>query len=194
MVFCQQHKWPEHPMSSLQDQLLKAGLVDKKTAKKADKDKRKAKKVQHKSKEVLVDEAKVAAAQTRADKTDRDRVLNEALKADAERKAITAQIIQLIQVNKQAKGTGRDLIDHNFTDGKQIKKMLLSADVQKEVLRGRLAIVKLEDKYELVPTPVAEKIQQRDESYVLTQVLSAPLEADEEDPYADYQIPDDLMW
>jgi len=181
-------------MSSLQDQLLKAGLVDKKTAKKADKDKRKAKKVQHKSKEVLVDEAKVAAAQTRADKTDRDRALNEALKADAERKAITAQIIQLIQVNKQAKGAGRDLIDHNFTDGKQIKKMLLSADIQKEVLRGRLTIVKLGDKYELVPTPVAEKIQQRDESYVITQVLSAPIETDEEDPYADYQIPDDLMW
>jgi len=54
--------------------------------------------------------------------------------------------------------------------------------------------VKLGDKYELVPTPVAEKIQQRDVSYVITQVLSAPIETDEEDPYADYQIPDDLMW
>jgi uncharacterized protein YaiL (DUF2058 family) len=181
-------------MSSLQDNLQKAGLVDKNTAKTDDKDKRKAKKVQHKSKEVHVSEAKAAAAQTQVEKADRDRALNDALKADAERKAITAQIIPLIQVNKQATGTGRDLIDHNFTDGKQIKKILISAEIQKDILRGRLAIVKLGDKYELVPTPVADKIKQRDESYVLTQVLSTQVETDEDDPYADYEIPDDLMW
>ena len=141
-------------MSSLQDQLLKAGLVDKKTAKKADKDKRKAKKVQHKSKDIAIDETKVAAAKTRSDKTERDRALNDQLKVKAERKAINAQIKQLIEVNRQNKGEGRDLISHNFTEGKQIKKMLVSTSIQQDILKGRLAIVKLGDKFELVPAPV----------------------------------------
>ncbi len=180
-------------MSSLQDQLLKAGLVDKKTAKQADKDKRKAKKVQHKSKDTAIDENKLAAAKTRAEKTERDRALNEEQKAKAERKAINAQIKQLIEVNRQNKGEGGDLIAHNFTDGKQIKKMLVSANIQEDILKGRLAIVKLGDKFELVPAIVADKISQRNSDYVLSQATKVD-EVDENDPYADYQIPDDLMW
>ena len=46
-------------MSSLQDQMLKAGLVDTKKAKKVSKEKRKNTKVQHKSKEIVVDEAMI---------------------------------------------------------------------------------------------------------------------------------------
>lgn len=180
-------------MSSLQDQLLKAGLVDEKKAKKVKKDKRKATKQQHKSKTVAVDETKAAAAQARAEKAERDRRLNEERKADAERKAIAAQIKQLIEMNRQPKGTsGKDEVAYNFTDGKQIKKIYVSEEVQGLLTRGRLAIVKLGEGYELVPSPVAEKISQRDESYVISQAVAQ--EVDEDDPYADYQIPDDLMW
>ncbi len=181
------------PMSSLQDQLLQAGLVDKKAAKQADKDKRKAKKVQHKSKEVVVDETKLAAAKARAEKAERDRGLNDELKAKAEKKAIKAQIKQLIEVNRQDKGQGRDLIDHNFTEGKHIKKILVSSNIQQDIVKGRLAIVKLGDQYELVPAAIADKISQRNPNYVLSLAEKAD-EVDEDDPYADYQIPDDLMW
>lgn len=180
-------------MSSLQDQLLKAGLVDEKKAKKVKNDKRKATKQQHKSKAVVVDETKAAAAQARAEKAERDRRLNEDRKAEAERKAIAAQIKQLIEMNRQPKGAGGSgEVAYNFTDGKQIKKIYVSEEVQGLLTRGRLAIVKLGKGYELVPAPVAEKISQRDESYVIAQAVAQ--EVDEDDPYADYQIPDDLMW
>ncbi|MDH5217795.1 MAG: DUF2058 domain-containing protein, partial [Gammaproteobacteria bacterium] len=58
----------------------------------------------------------------------------------------------------------------------------------------RLAIAKLGGVYELVPTAVAEKIKQRDEQYIITTGNRDEAEPDENDPYADFQIPDDLMW
>ena len=179
-------------MSSLQDQLLKAGLVDAKKAKQAKKDKRKADKVQKKSKQAVVDETKVQAQQAREEKAQRDRELNAERQAEAERKAVAAQIKQLIQMNQQSKGDGD--IAYNFTDGKQIKKIYVSDAVQKQLTRGRLAIVKLEEDYQLVPFPVAEKIAQRDESMVIAVSEKSDDIMEEDDPYADYQIPDDLMW
>ena len=52
--------------------------------------------------------------------------------------------------------------------------------------------------YELVPAPVAAKIAMRDAALVVVlnqaQAKTNDQTADEEDPYANYQIPDDLMW
>ena len=50
-------------MASLQDQLLKAGLADKATAKQARADKRKKQKQKNKQKQPVVDEATIAAQQ-----------------------------------------------------------------------------------------------------------------------------------
>jgi len=181
-------------MSSLQDQLLKAGLVDEKKVKKANKDKRKEQKQQHNSKDALVDEVKAAAVQARAEKAERDRRLNEQRKAENERKAVAAQIRQLIEMNSQSKGDSRgDLLGYNFTDGRKVKKIYVSAAVQQQLAKGRLAIVKQDDQYKLVPAAVADKIMQRDRSCVLSLQAATPA-VDEDDPYKDYQIPDDLMW
>lgn len=180
-------------MSSLQDQLLKAGLVDKKKATKVSKEKRKSQKVKNKSKQVVVDETKEAAIKVRAEKFTRDKQLNEDRKAAAEVKAIAAQIKQLIQMNRQLKGEGENVVGYNFTDGKQIKKIYVAPVVQKQLANGRLAIVKLADEYELVPAIIADKISQRNDSVVLSQ-QAATSEPEEDDPYADFQIPDDLMW
>lgn len=46
----------------------------------------------------------------------------------------------------------------------------------------------------IIPASVADKITQRDaDSIVLNNALSQE-EQDEDDPYADFKIPDDLMW
>ncbi|MBB8395098.1 DUF2058 family protein, partial [Escherichia coli] len=48
--------------------------------------------------------------------------------------------------------------------------------------------------YAIIPASVADKIAQRDaSSIVLHSALSAE-EQDEDDPYADFKVPDDLMW
>jgi uncharacterized protein YaiL (DUF2058 family) len=176
---------------SLKDQLLKAGLIDQKKAKKADVAKHQQLKQKQKNKIETVDEAKVAAAQAQAEKVERDRQLNQQLKAEAERKAAGAQIRQLIDMNRQRINAGD--IAYSFTDGTLIKRIHVTALQQKQLSNGRLCIVKLDGQYELIPSLVAEKILQRDES---TPILSnRPTETpDEDDPYADFQVPDDLMW
>ncbi len=178
-------------MSSLQEQLLKAGLVDEKQAKKVNKEKRKNAKVQRKSNEVAVDETKLRAQQAREEKAERDRRLNAERKAEQDAKAIAAQIRQLITTHRQSKDRGD--IAYNFADGGKIKKMYISGVLQQRLSNGQLAIVRLNDGYELVPAVVAEKIAQRDPNSVVALNKKVDLPAGD-DPYADYQIPDDLMW
>ena len=176
---------------SLQDQLLKAGLVDNKQANKIKKTKLKQTKQKQKNKIETTDEAKLAAQQAQAAKVERDRQLNQHHKAEAERKAIAAQVRQLVEMNRQPRDEGD--IDYSFTDGKLVKRFAVTGTQLKQLSNGSLCIVKLDEQYELIPTLVAEKIQQRDEH---AQILSNPATEppDEDDPYADFQVPDDLMW
>lgn len=181
-------------MPSLQDQLLKAGLIDAKKAKQANKEKRKETNLARRSNEETVDEIKLSAEQARAEKAELDRQLNRKRDEELNQKAIAAQIKQLIQNHKQAKGTGAGDVEYNFTDGKLIKKIRVSKTVQEQIIRGVLAVVKLGDGYELVPRIVADKIAQRNESAVIVANTKQATQLDEDDPYKDYVIPDDLMW
>ena len=187
-------------MASLQDQLLKAGLVDEKKAKKANKTKRKQEKVDRRSKEKTIDATKASAQQALTEKTKKDRELNRQQQNAAEQKAIAAQIIQLIKMNKIDRSKGE--IAYNFTVGKKIKKIYVTAVLQNQLSLGRLAIVSLIEKnethYEIVPVPVAEKIAQRNPEciVILNEKNSTDTKAssEEDDWYSDYEIPDDLMW
>lgn len=179
-------------MSTLQDQLLKAGLVDAKKAKQASKDKRKQDKVNRKTKQPVVDETKANVQKAKAEKAERDRQLNAERNAQAQKKAIEAQIKQLISLNAKSKGDGD--IAYSFTDANKIKKIYVSALVQDQLTRGQLAIARAGDNYEVVPAAIAEKIVARDESFIVCQNQRSQETLEEDDPYADYQIPDDLMW
>lgn len=181
-------------MPSLQDQLLKAGLIDAKKAKQANKEKRKENNLARRSNEEVVDEIKQSAEQARQEKAERDRELNRQRDLDLQRKAIAAQIKQLIENHRQAKGAGNGDVEYNFTDGKLIKKIRVSPKVQEQIVRGVLAVVKLGDGYELVPRIVADKIAQRDEKAVVVANTKSQTHVEEDDPYKDYVIPDDLMW
>lgn len=178
-------------MASLQDQLLKAGVVDDKKAKKIKREQRKAEKGQPKGK-VQIDQDKEQARVAREEKAARDRALNKRKEQAAEQKAIAAQIIQLVQMNKIERGAGD--IAYQFADGSKIKKIYVTPQLQNDLVAGRIAIAKLDDGYELLPAAAADKIAQRDEHVIVVLNTSGPGEVDEDDPYADYQVPDDLMW
>jgi uncharacterized protein YaiL (DUF2058 family) len=181
-------------MASLQDQLLKAGLIDAKKAKQANKEKRKETNVARRSNEEVVDEIKQSAEQTRMEKAERDRELNRQRDLELQQKAIAAQIKQLIENHRQPKGAGEGDVEYNFSDGKLIKKIRVSILVQEQIVRGVLAVVKLGEGYEVVPRIVADKIAQRDDKFVIVANTKADNKVDEDDPYKDYVIPDDLMW
>ncbi|MEQ8515072.1 MAG: DUF2058 domain-containing protein [Chromatocurvus sp.] len=179
---------------SLQDQLLNAGLADAKKAKQLAKEKRKESRVARRSGVEVVDEAKVAAQEALADKAQRARALNEERNADAQRKAVNAQIRQLIDNHRVPRDRGD--IGFNFTDGKKVKKLYVTGMQQKQLSAGNLAIARQGDGHELVPAPVASKIAERDSSRVIfcQESGDSGLTEEEQDWYKDYDIPDDLMW
>jgi len=123
---------------------------------------------------------------------ERDRELNQKKQEEIERKAIAAQVRQLIETNRVKERDG-DIVYH-FADGNVVKRLYVSEQVHKHLTAGLLAIVKLGDGYELVPMAVADKIKQRDDRCIIQAEHAAPPVQDEDDPYADYKIPDDLMW
>ncbi len=178
-------------MSSLQDQLLKAGLVSKDKATKAKSAKRKQTKINRKHKIEHVDEARGSAEKTMAFRAEKDRQLNQEKNAKAEQIAILAQIKQLIEVNQTPRGKAQVIF--NFSDKGKIKKLDVSNEIHKHITIGLLAIARLGNDYSLIPKMVAVKIQQRLEGYIIPLNTEAQT-VDEDDPYADYQIPDDLMW
>ncbi len=174
---------------SLQDQLRKAGLVNEKKLKKA-KRQQHAVEMERKA-QGGANTAQQDAQRARAAKAERDRALNAERDAAALTKAITAQVKQLIENSRQ----GRDgaTVSFNFVDDKRVTKILVSPTHQNHLAAGRLAIVRYGAGYELVPRLIAEKIRQRDGAAVLF-CNDAPAAPAADDPYAKYQIPDDLEW
>jgi hypothetical protein len=179
--------------NSLFEQLKKSGLVDDKKAKKAKQSQHKNQKQKNKKGTATQPgEAALLAQKAQAEKIERDRQLNQVKKEAIEHKAITAQIKQLIETNRIEDSAG-DVV-YNFTDARVVKHIYISEQAHKSLMSGRLAIAKLGDGYELVPMPVADKIRQRDEQYIITCEQTTETEPAEDDPYANYSIPDDLMW
>ena len=175
---------------TLQEQMLKAGLV---TSKKMAKVQRTAKKSR-----VQAREAREAVEENKKVQLERDKELSEQQKHAALSKEYKAQVKQLIEMNKINISKGN--IGFNFTDNNLIKKITVDKTTQAQLISGRLAIARLvvdnssESEYAIIPASVSDKIAQRDaNSIVLNSALSQE-EQDEEDPYADFKVPDDLMW
>jgi uncharacterized protein len=178
-------------MVSLQEQLLKAGLVDKNKVKQTNQEKSKQKKIERRTGTQSVDPGKVAALEIQAKNAERARELNAQRDAAAKQKAILAQIAQMIAQNRQSKGAGD--IAYNFTHDNKIERIHVSEAVRGHLAAERLVIVRFEGATELVPKVIADKIAERDASIVV-RVKKATTEVEEDDPYAAFKIPDDLMW
>ncbi|NQD92263.1 DUF2058 domain-containing protein [Pseudomonas sp. CrR25] len=176
---------------SLREQLLKAGLVNEKQAKQVSKDKQKQKRLEHKGQVEKDESQKLAAQQAMAEKAARDQELNRQQQEKAEQKARAAQVKQLIEVSRLPKLTTEDY--YNFVDDKKVKRLSVNNLMRDKLSRGSLAIVRHGGGYEVIPREAALKIQERDARRIV--LLNTPTEApDADDPYAAYQVPDDLMW
>jgi len=51
---------------------------------------------------------------------------------------------------------------YNFTDGSTVKTLYVTPELRDQLIKGRLAIARLGEGYELIPAVVADKIAQRD--------------------------------
>ncbi len=178
--------------NSLQEQLMKAGLVDKKSASKVKKEKNKqARQTRRSGEEAQASEQWVKAA--REEKLEKDRALNKQAQDEAQKKAIAAQIVQLVDAHRIAYDAGE--VGFQFADAGKVKKLYVTPLLQDQLSKGIVAIARSESGYALIPKIVAEKILERGaETIVFLNQPEGTGAADADDPYADYQIPDDLMW
>ena len=184
---------------TLQEQLLQSGLVSSDKAKRARTEKHKQNQLQRNNKVQMVNEAKELALKAQAEKLERDKELNKAKQEEETKKQIAAQIRQLIEQNRivydeEAIEEYDDSSAYHFTDGNKVKKLFVPPDIRTQIASGKLAIVRSGKRYNLVPAAIAVKIRERNADSVVVLIEPDKNPAHENDPYADYQVPDDLMW
>jgi Uncharacterized protein conserved in bacteria len=175
--------------SSLRDQLIKAGLASEKQAKQVNHEHRQRGRSQGRPESMTSE--KLAVQRAQAAKASRDQELNLQQRMKAERKARIAEIRQLIEQNRLPKIESEDRF--NFVDENKIHSVSVDATLRERLNRGEVTIARYGRHYEIVPAATAARIRERDERFVVALNL-APPSTDENDPYKDFVVPDDLTW
>ncbi len=183
---------------SLRDQLLKTGLVSKTEAKQVEKQakskyhQQRKKKKRGKTETVDTESAAYMAAKAREEEIALAKKLNQQKEAERLQKALLAQVSDMIKAH-QVNDIKADIAYH-FLEGKIVKKIFVNAKQQKQLSNGDLAITVLDDSHYIVPVPIAEKILERLPEVVVYLNKEKASDVDDEQAYADYPVPDDLMW
>ena len=175
-------------VNALQAQLLKAGLVDEKKLKQAQRAKKKA----AKSEPEKVHNPAAAVEKARSEKAERDRQLNLQRQQDAARKEREAQAKQLIEQSRLDRSKGETA--YQFVNKNKIKKIYVTEEQFGKLSRGQLGIVRLGGQFEVIPLDIAERVRERAPQWPVHIASVAEQKPSEDDPYAAFQVPDDLMW
>ena len=85
---------------------------------------------------------------------------------------------------------------YQFIDDNKIKKVYISQQVYNALVSGSLVIARIKRVMPISLKALAEKIDQKMEGFIIVNnnAQTNDQTTDEEDPYAAYVIPDDLMW
>ncbi len=179
--------------NSFQDQFLKLGLVDKKQVSKVKKQKHQKKKQKSAKKHVVVDENALLAQEALAKKKVRAQELNRQREEKLKKREVTAAIKQMVEKNKLEKDANG--VAYRFNDLGKIQRMFVKKEMADQLSSGQLGIVGFGNSYEVVSRTIAEKIKDlSDKTFILTNKSSNPKELESDDPYSDFEVPDDLMW
>jgi len=177
--------------NSLQDQLLKAGLIDQEKIDQARKDKqRKHRQQKPKKKAARVEAPKPTPEQL--EKAARDREIEQQRNEVRRQREVAAQVRQLVRQHRHPRSESEDDKPFHFENKGKVKRIYVSTQTHKRIASGQLVIVNDNGVFELVPPAIAEKIRQRNPSLVID--LPEEKAPADDDPYAQFQVPDDLMW
>ena len=178
----------------LQEQLLKAGLVKKSKVAEAAREQAKAR---HGKGPASPSQAQLDAERTRAEKAERDRALESERKGKARIAELAAQARQII-ADKKVPRTGE--IEYRFTADGAIRTLLVDEALRRQLAAGTLVIVRHGEGFELVSRLAAEKVRERDAGLIVLdhgQAGEAPASsgnAEDDAYYAQFVVPDDLVW
>ncbi|MCP4640143.1 MAG: DUF2058 domain-containing protein, partial [bacterium] len=142
--------------------------------------------------EVEPDAAAVAAAKALEEKAARNREINRKREEERVRKEQQAQLRDMV-ISHSIACDGGD-VAYNFPHDRTVKTIHVTREIQLRLGRGQVGIVWMDEAYHLVPRETALKVEERDEDALLVLYDAKDDEPDEDDPYAEYQVPDDLVW
>jgi uncharacterized protein YaiL (DUF2058 family) len=148
-----------------QDQLLKAGLVSKKQAKKANHEKYLSRKKNKGKKGDNAAAISTKAREEQAAQAKRNRELNQQRIEDTRLRENRAQVKQLIEQNRLKPDDRGE--PYYFTEQNKINRIFVAEEMAEQLSRGQLAIVRLGSSYEVVPAKVARQIAARDKKAVV---------------------------
>lgn len=177
---------------SLREQLLAAGLGTKKQAKKAEHQERAQQhKDRHQDKPTAQQERERAAQKAQAAKAARDQELMRQRQVAAEQRERAAQLKQLVEQYRLPKPESDEYF--NFIHRDKVRRIPVDAALRARVMNGEVTIVRCEGKYELMPPEATAKIRERNERAIVV-LPKDEHRPDENDPYKDFVVPDDLKW
>jgi uncharacterized protein YaiL (DUF2058 family) len=185
---------PSHPTvrmrNPLQEQLLKAGLVNKNKVAQVVREQTKQR--QGKAPVAAATE-QVDAQRLQAERAERDRALAAERNALARANEQRTQIHQIVESHKQ-KREGE--IAYRFTDGDKIRSMLVNEALRAQLASGTLVIVRHDQGYELLPRAAADKVYARDAAMIVLDHGRITDDGNDQDDeyYKQFQVPDDLIW
>lgn len=180
-------------MASLQEQLLKAGLADEKNAKKIRKEKKKTNKAVRKGQAQADTQLQDSIKAQKAEQIRLDNERNRKIQAEIELKSEHGKVKQMIQQLHIRDVEGE--VKFNYVLANKVKSLLVNQATYNALTKGQIGLCSLDEKAYIMPSVAIDKIRQVDEAYVLVlNEATAIEEGDADDPYADFQIPDDLMW
>jgi len=177
---------------SLREQLLKAGLVDKSRLQQVNKQQAKQARQQRNVRQEPVTPEQQQQQREQAAKAARDRELNQQHNEARRQRELAIQLGQLIARHKLPRASDEEDRPFYFQNKGKIKRIYVSARNHQLISNGELAIVNHNGVFELVPAAIADKIRERNPSLVIE--LPKETSPGQDDPYAAYQVPDDLMW
>ena len=178
----------------LQQQLLKAGLVKKSKVAEVAREQNRARQAKGPA---APGDITQEAERARAEKTERDRALAAEHKAQARIAELRAQARQIIEDKKVAR-SGES--EYRFTADGAIRSLLVNDDLRRKLSSGALVIVRLGDRYELLPRAACDKVRERDASMIVLDhgqdagSESSAATSEDDAYYARFQVPDDLVW
>jgi uncharacterized protein len=180
---------------SLREQLLAAGLVTEKQAKQVAKDQSQQQYRQSKNKappQTAVPQL-TAAQKMQAEKVARDKELNRKKEEKAQRRARAIAVNQLVEQNRLPRVEDENAEFYNFVAAGKIHRIAIAGDTRERIVDGSLIVVRFRGFYALVPKETAERIRAIEPTAVLEHKVESQ-QADADDPYKDFVVPDDLKW
>lgn len=161
---------------SIQEQLLKAGMVDKKQVKQAQHEKRVQGKKKKKYGAPAEDSSKLKLQQQQAEQARQDQLLNAERNRLAQQKADLAAAKQLIETNRLSVEEG-DVVYHYVAAG-QIKKISIDKASADKLSRGVTGLAMYDDELVMLPADTVVKVLLRDRDLILAYNDPAEIEED----------------